>query len=133
MKRVLTYGTFDLLHYGHIEFLRRAKMMGDYLIVGVSNDKFNSEKGKKSYYDFNLRKRIVESIRYVDLVIEQKSFEQKEQDILDYKADILVSSSDWKGKFDHLDKYVDVIYLNREPEISTTKVKNDLKIYDLNN
>lgn len=133
MKRVLTYGTFDLLHYGHIEFLRRAKMMGDYLIVGVSNDKFNSEKGKKSYYDFNLRKRIVESIRYVDLVIEQKSFEQKEQDILDYKADILVSSSDWKGKFDHLDKYVDVIYLDREPEISTTKVKNDLKIYDLNN
>ena len=85
MKRILTYGTFDLLHYGHIEFLRKAKMMGDYLIVGVSNDKFNLEKGKKAYYDFELRKKIVESIRYVDLVIEQSSFEQKEHDILSTK------------------------------------------------
>lgn len=129
MKRILTYGTFDLLHYGHIEYLRKAKMMGDYLVVGVCTDKFNKEKGKTSYYNYETRKKMVEAIRYVDLVIPQESFEQKKDDIKKYEIDILVSSEDWFGKYDYLKEYVEVVYLDREPEISTTKIKADIKIF----
>ena len=123
MKTILTYGTFDLLHYGHIEYLKKAKEMGDFLIVGVSNDEFNHEKGKDAYYTYEKRKEMISAIRYVDLVIEQKR-----EDILKYNVDILVSSEDWIGKYDYLKEICEVIYLPRHPDISTTKIKQDLKL-----
>ena len=127
MKRVITYGTFDLLHYGHINLLRRAKELGDYLIVCLSTDEFNcNEKHKKTYFKYDDRKQILESIRYVDLVIPEESWEQKRADILLYKADIFVIGDDWKGKFDFLNDLCTVVYLPRTKEISTTKIKNDL-------
>jgi len=126
MIKVITYGTFDLLHYGHINLLKRAKELGDYLIVGLSTNEFNEIKGKKCYFSYEERKKLVESIRYVDLVIPEKSWEQKINDIKEFKVDILVMGDDWKGKFDYLKEYCEVIYLPRTPEISTTKIKNDL-------
>lgn len=128
MKRVLTYGTFDLLHYGHINLLRRAKQLGDYLIVGLSTDNFNSIKGKESYFSYQDRKTLLESIRYVDLVIPEENWEQKVKDVINYKVDIFVMGDDWAGKFDFLKKYCEVIYLPRTPEISTTKIKEDLNL-----
>lgn len=128
MKTILTYGTFDLLHYGHIEYLKKAKEMGDFLVVGLSNDKFNEEKGKKSYYNYEMRKKMISAIRYVDLIIEQDSFEQKRDDILKYNVDVLVSSEDWYGKYDYLKELCEVIYLPRYPGISTTKLKEELKL-----
>ena len=128
MKRVITYGTFDLLHYGHINLLRRAKMLGDYLIVAVSTDDFNwNEKNKKCYFSYEERKALVEAIRYVDLVIPEESWDQKPKDIKEYHADVFVMGDDWKGKFDYLNEYAEVVYLPRTPEISTTQIKNDLK------
>lgn len=128
MKRVITYGTFDLLHYGHINLLRRAKMLGDYLIVAVSTDDFNwNEKNKKCYFSYEERKALVEAIRYVDLVIPEESWDQKPNDIKEYHADVFVMGDDWKGKFDYLNEYAEVVYLPRTPEISTTQIKNDLK------
>ncbi|MCH5180234.1 MAG: glycerol-3-phosphate cytidylyltransferase [Erysipelotrichales bacterium] len=127
MKRVITYGTFDLLHYGHINLLRRAKECGDYLIVALSTDEFNSLKGKKSYFDFQKRKMLLESIRYVDLVIEERSWEQKREDIKLYQVDTLVMGDDWIGKFDDLKDIVEVKYVSRTPEVSTTKIKSELK------
>ncbi|WP_339197950.1 glycerol-3-phosphate cytidylyltransferase [Aeribacillus sp. FSL k6-2211] len=127
MKRVITYGTFDLLHIGHINLLRRAKLYGDYLIVGISTDEFNELKGKKAYYSFEQRKGILEAIRYVDLVIPEKSWEQKIEDIIKYDVDIFVMGDDWKGKFDFLKDYCEVIYLPRTVGISTTKIKTDIK------
>ena len=128
MKRVITYGTFDLLHYGHINLLRRAKMLGDYLIVAVSTDDFNwNEKNKKCYFSYEERKALVEAIRYVDLVIPEESWDQKPKDIKEYHADVFVMGDDWKGKFDYLNEYAEVVYLPRTPEISTTQIKNNLK------
>jgi glycerol-3-phosphate cytidylyltransferase len=127
MKIVITYGTFDLLHYGHINLLRRAKNMGDYLIVGLSTDNFNLQKGKKSYFNFHERKQLLESIRYVDFVIPENNWEQKIKDIEDYKVDILVMGDDWKGKFDYLNEFCNVRYLSRTPEVSTSKIKDDLR------
>ncbi len=128
MKRVITYGTFDLLHYGHINLLRRAKELGDYLIVALSTDEFNEiEKNKKSYFDYNQRKLLLEAIRYVDLVIPETSWEQKRSDIKEYHIDTFVIGDDWKGKFDHLCDLCEVVYLERTPEISTTKIKEELK------
>lgn len=126
MKRVITYGTFDLLHYGHINLLRRAKMMGDYLIVGLSTDEFNEKKGKKSYFNYEKRKQLLESIRFVDLVIPEESWEQKRSDIVLYQADVFVMGDDWLGRFDELKDICRVEYLPRTPEISTTKIKSDL-------
>jgi len=127
MKRVITYGTFDLLHYGHINLLRRAKTLGDYLIVGLSTDEFNSvEKNKVTYFPYEERKKLLEAIRYVDLVIPETCWEQKISDIQEYKVDIFVMGDDWKGKFDFLKDYCEVVYLERTPEISTTKIKQDL-------
>ncbi|NLM48421.1 MAG: glycerol-3-phosphate cytidylyltransferase [Epulopiscium sp.] len=126
MKRIITYGTFDLLHYGHINLLRRAKELGDYLIVGLSTNKFNEIKGKKCYFSYEERKKLLEAIRYVDLVIPEECWEQKIQDIKEYKVDIFVMGNDWEGKFDFLKDYCEVIYLERTPEISTTKIKADL-------
>lgn len=126
MKRIITYGSFDLLHYGHINLFRRARALGDYLIVALSTDGFNTEKGKRSFFSFDERKKLVESVRYVDLVIPEESWEQKESDIKLYRADILVMGDDWQGKFDYLAPLCDVVYLGRTPEISTTKIKREL-------
>lgn len=126
MKRVITYGTFDLLHYGHINLLKRAKELGDYLIVGLSTDEFNLMKGKNCYFTYEERKRLVESIRYVDLVIPETSWEQKISDIKEFKIDVFVMGDDWKGKFNFLKEYCEVVYLPRTPEISTTKIKREL-------
>lgn len=129
MKRVITYGTFDLLHYGHINLLRRAKQYGDYLIVALSTDDFNwSQKRKKCYFSFDKRKALLEAIRYVDLVIPEESWDQKVTDVREYHIDTFVMGDDWKGEFDFLqDEGVDVVYLPRTPEVSTTQIKRDLK------
>ena len=127
MRRVITYGTFDLLHYGHINLLKRAKAYGDYLIVGLSTDEFNAGKGKKAYFSYDQRKELLESLRYVDLVIPEQTWEQKRNDILLYQVDTFVMGSDWTGKFDDLSDICDVIYLPRTPEISSSNIKNDLE------
>ena len=127
MKRVITYGTFDLLHYGHINLLRRAKALGDYLIVALSTDEFNwKEKQKKCYFSYEERKGLLEAIRYVDLVIPETSWDQKNSDVLEYNVDTFVIGDDWKGKFDFLKDKCKVVYLPRTLEISTTKIKRDL-------
>lgn len=126
MKRVLTYGTFDLLHYGHVNLLKRAKELGDYLIVGLSTDEFNALKHKEAYHNYEHRKLILEAIRYVDLVIPEENWEQKVDDVKKYKVDIFVMGDDWKGKFDFLKDYCQVVYLPRTVGISTTKIKHDL-------
>ena len=126
MKRVITYGTYDLLHYGHIELLRRAREMGDYLIVALSTDEFNQIKNKKSYYDYEQRKMMLESIRYVDLVIPEEGWGQKEKDVDRFDVDVFVMGHDWEGEFDFLKDKCEVIYLNRTKGISTTKIKQEL-------
>ena len=128
MKRVITYGTFDLLHYGHINLLRRARQLGDYLIVALSTDEFNKlEKNKVTYFPYEQRKQLLEAIRYVDLVIPEENWDQKKTDVHEYHIDTFVMGDDWKGKFDFLkDEGVEVVYLGRTPEISTTKIKEDL-------
>lgn len=128
MKRVITYGTFDLLHYGHINLLKRAKELGDYLIVALSTDEFNSiEKHKICYFSYEQRKQLLEAIRYVDLVIPEENWEQKKTDVKEYHVDTFVIGDDWEGKFDFLkEQGVEVVYLKRTPEISTTQIKRDL-------
>ena len=128
MKKVITYGTFDLLHYGHINLLRRAKSLGDYLIVALSTDEFNqNQKNKKCYFSYEQRKQLLESIRYVDLVIPEENWEQKISDVKEFKVDTFVIGNDWEGKFDYLKEYCEVVYLTRTPEISTTQIKAELK------
>ena len=128
MKKVITYGTFDLLHYGHINLLRRAKSLGDYLIVGLSTDEFNNtKKNKESYFDYENRKSLLDAVKYVDLVIPEETWDQKVLDIQKYNVDIFVIGDDWKGKFDYLEDFgIEVVYLPRTKEISTTKIKKDL-------
>ena len=128
MKKIITYGTFDLLHYGHINLLKRAKALGDYLIVALSTDEFNwNSKQKKCYFTYEQRKKLLEAIRYVDLVIPEENWEQKVNDVKEFKVDTFVMGDDWKGKFDFLKDQCEVVYLARTPEISTTQIKNDLK------
>ena len=129
MKVVITYGTFDLLHKGHVNILRRAKELGDYLIVGVSTDEFNAIKGKKSYYSYEDRKMIVEAIRYVDLVIPEEKWEQKPQYIKKYNVDVMVMGSDWadSNEFSGLQELCEMVFLPRTENISTTQIKSDLK------
>ncbi len=128
MKKVITYGTFDLLHYGHVNLLQRAKEFGDYLIVALSTDEFNwQEKQKVCYFNFEERKRLLEAIRYVDLVIPENCWEQKVNDVKEFRVDTFVIGDDWEGKFDFLKSYCEVIYLPRTPEISTTQIKENLK------
>jgi glycerol-3-phosphate cytidylyltransferase len=128
MKRVITYGTFDLLHYGHINLLKRAKALGDYLVVALSTDEFNwNKKQKKCYFSYDIRKQLLEAIRYVDLVIPENSWEQKNTDIAEYHIDVFVMGNDWEGKFDFLNTKCKVVYLERTPRISTTGIKCDLK------
>ena len=128
MKRILTYGTFDLLHYGHIRILKRARELGDYLVVALSTDEFNATKGKKAYHDYETRKNMLEAIRYVDLVIPENNWEQKIDDIKDYKIDVVVMGDDWadSDKFDYLKEYCEIKFLSRTEGISTTKIKGDL-------
>ena len=132
MKRILTYGTYDLLHYGHIRLLERAKKLGDYLVVALSTDEFNEKKGKKAYHNYETRKKMLEALRYVDLVIPEKNWEQKIDDVKDYKIDVVVMGDDWarSDKFDYLKEYCEVIYLPRTEGISTTKIKKDLKLQE---
>ena len=128
MKRVITYGTYDLLHYGHLNLLRRAKALGDYLVVALSTDEFNwNEKQKKCYFSYEQRKEMLEALRCVDLVIPEENWEQKRTDIHEYHIDTFVIGDDWKGKFDFLEEEgAEVVYLPRTPEISTTQIKKDL-------
>ena len=130
MKRILTYGTYDLLHYGHIRLLKRAKELGDYLIVALSTEEFNELKGKKTYHNYQTRKEMLEAIRYVDLVIPEETWEQKIQDVKTYNVDVVVMGGDWANseKFEILRDYCDVVYLDRTEGISTTKIKKDLKL-----
>lgn len=126
-KTVLTYGTFDLIHYGHMEILRRAKAMGDQLIVGLSTDEFNTLKGKTCEMPYEKRKEFLESIDYVDLVIPENNWKQKVQDINNYQVDIFVMGDDWKSKFDFLKDYCKVCYLPRTKGISTTAIKSIIR------
>ena len=120
MKKIITYGTFDLLHSGHINILRRAKAMGDYLIVAISTDEFNTIKNKKAYHSYENRKMILEAIRYVDEVIPEKTWDQKVNDVKSHQVDTFVMGDDWKGKFDFLTDHCEVVYLPRTIGISTT-------------
>lgn len=135
MKRILTYGTFDLLHFGHIEILRRAKELGDYLIVAVSTDEFNKIKGKKAYHNYETRKKMLEAIRYVDLVIPENTWEQKRNDVVEYKVDTVVMGSDWENNenFECLRDICNVVYLPRTEGISTSKIKQDLGLQETDN
>lgn len=135
MKRILTYGTFDLLHFGHIEILRRAKALGDYLVVAVSTDEFNAIKHKKAYHNYETRKKMLEAVRYVDLVIPENTWEQKHNDVKEYHIDAVVMGSDWEGNenFECLRDVCDVIYLPRTEGISTTKIKKDLGLQNPDN
>ncbi|ALA54021.1 glycerol-3-phosphate cytidylyltransferase [Shouchella clausii] len=126
MKKVITYGTFDLLHWGHINLLKRAKDLGDYLIVAISSDEFNALKQKEAYHSFENRKMILEAIRYVDEVIPENTWEQKVEDVQKYDIDVFVMGDDWRGKFDFLKEYCEVVYLPRTAGISTTKIKTEL-------
>jgi glycerol-3-phosphate cytidylyltransferase len=132
MKKVITYGTYDLLHVGHINLLRRAREFGDYLLVVLSSDEFNAVKHKMAYHSFEDRKIILESIRYVDEVLPEYTWEQKIQDVVDNKIDVFVMGDDWKGQFDFLKDYCEVVYLPRTEGISTTKIKQDLHLGNKN-
>ena len=128
MKKVITYGTFDLFHIGHLNLLKRAKALGDYLIVAVSSDDFNlSEKGKVCQIKDVDRMEIVKAIRYVDEVILEENWEQKKLDVQKYDVDVFVMGDDWEGKFDFLKEYCDVVYLPRTEGISSTMIKSELK------
>ncbi|MCH8535211.1 MAG: glycerol-3-phosphate cytidylyltransferase [Flavobacteriaceae bacterium] len=127
MRKVITYGTFDLIHRGHINILKRAKALGDYLVVGLSTDEFNAVKGKTCYYTYEERKYILDAIKYVDEVIPEKDWKQKAEDIQTQNVQVFVMGNDWEGKFDELKEHCEVIYLSRTEGISTTKVKADLK------
>lgn len=126
MKKIITYGTFDLLHWGHINILKRAKELGDHLTVVLSTDEFNAIKNKKAYYSYENRKLILEAIRYVDEVIPENNWEQKISDVVENDIDIFVMGDDWEGKFDFLMDYCEVVYLPRTVGISTTQIKQDL-------
>ncbi|HAM62585.1 MAG: glycerol-3-phosphate cytidylyltransferase [Firmicutes bacterium GWF2_51_9] len=127
MKRVITYGTYDLLHWGHIRLLKRARALGDYLIVALSTDEINEFKGKKAYHSYEERKLMLEAIRYVDLVIPENDWEQKRGDIVKFDVDVFAIGDDWEGKFDYLEDLCEVVYLPRTDGISTTKIKQDLE------
>lgn len=130
MKKVITYGTFDLLHVGHINILKRAKDLGDYLVVAVSTDEFNSLKHKEAYHSYEDRKLILEAIKYVDEVIPENTWDQKREDVKNHNIDTFVMGHDWEGEFDFLKDLCEVIYLPRTEGISTTKIKKDLNNND---
>ncbi|WP_138496166.1 glycerol-3-phosphate cytidylyltransferase [Paenibacillus pinistramenti] len=127
MKKVITYGTFDLLHHGHILLLQRAKALGDHLTVALSTDEFNRGKGKDSFFPYEQRKLILEAIKYVDEIIPECSWEQKIADVQKYKIDTFVIGDDWKGKFDDLKPYCEVVYLSRTSDISSSQIREYYK------
>lgn len=129
-KVVLTYGTFDLFHIGHLQLLKRLKEYGDYLIVGVSTDEFNTIKGKRTIIPFVDRAEIVRSISYVDMVIEENSWEQKAEDISKFNVDVFGIGDDWKGRFDFLQDSCEIVYLPRTDGVSTSSLKSALKVVD---
>ena len=131
MKTIITYGTFDLFHIGHLKLLQRLKKLGDKLIVSVSTDEFNELKGKKTIIPFEQRAEIVENIKCVDMVISENSWEQKVQDIKKYNVDIFSIGDDWKGEFDFLKEHCEVLYLERTKDISSTQLKNTLKSFSV--
>ena len=126
MKRVLTYGTFDTLHYGHIRLLKRAKALGDYLIVGLSTDEFNTTKHKQAFHSWEERKLHLEALRYVDLVIPERNWDQKPDDVKLYHVDVFTMGSDWAGEFDALKSLCEVVYLDRTEGISSTMIRTSL-------
>ena len=128
MKRVITYGTFDTLHFGHIRLLRRARALGDYLIVALSTDEFNALKNKVAFHSWEERKAHLEALRYVDLVIPEDTWEQKRDDILLYRVDIFTMGDDWQGKFDFLADICEVHYLSRTEGISSTMIRDGLRL-----
>ena len=125
-KIIITYGTFDMFHIGHLNLLKRLKSLGDELIVAVSTDEFNNKKGKKTLIPFEQRKEIVENIKCVDIVISENDWEQKVDDIKKYNIDIFAMGNDWEGEFDHLKEHCEVIYLKRTEDVSTTQLKKSL-------
>ena len=129
MRRVITYGTYDLLHYGHIALLKRARALGDFLMVALSSDEFNVGKGKQAYFSYEERKVMLEAIRYVDLVVPEMTWGQKTEDIAKYGIDVFVMGDDWNGEFDdQLKGLCEVVYLPRTPEVSTTRIKSDMRL-----
>lgn len=126
-KTVLTYGTFDLLHFGHLELLRRLRNLGDRIIVGLSTDEFNTLKDKECVMPYEKRKHLLEVLSYVDLVIPESDWDQKVDDVKNHDVDLFVMGDDWKGKFDFLEEHCEVLYLPRTDGISTTKLKTLLK------
>ena len=127
MLKVITYGTFDLFHYGHLRLLERAKALGDYLIVAVSTDEFNHIKNKRCVYPYSERAAIVRAIRCVNEVIPEENWDQKARDVIEHKVDIFVMGDDWQGQFDFLKEYCEVVYLPRTPDISSTEIKTDIR------
>lgn len=127
MKTVLTYGTFDVLHAGHIRLLARARALGDRLIVGLSTDEFNALKHKSSLLDFDNRRVVLEAVRYVDEVFPEGNWEQKLSDVRRYKVDVFVMGDDWEGKFDFLKSECEVVYLPRTERISSTLIRDELR------
>lgn len=125
MKKVITYGTFDLLHYGHIYLLEKAKNLaeGGQLLVGLSTDEFNLLKGKRSYYSYAERYHLLSAIKYVDVIFPERSWNQKCEDIEKYGVDVFVMGSDWRGKFDFLKDFCEVVYLERTKGVSSTLIK----------
>ncbi|WP_282111047.1 glycerol-3-phosphate cytidylyltransferase [Shewanella algicola] len=130
MKIIITYGTFDLFHVGHIRLLKRLRELGDKLIVGISSDEFNEIKGKKSFFSYEERAEILSSCKYVTEVFPENNWGQKRDDIIKYQADIFAMGDDWQGKFDELNDICEVVYLQRTKDISTTEIKRALSKVD---
>ena len=126
MKKVITYGTFDTLHFGHLKLLERAKNLGDFLIVALSTDEFNALKGKKSLLNYEERKSYLQAIKYVDLIIPENNWEQKIEDVKKNYVDIFTMGDDWEGEFDFLSEFCEVHYLKRTPSISSTMIRSKI-------
>ncbi len=124
MKKVITYGTFDTLHYGHILLLKRARALGDHLTVALSTDRFNTTKKKLSHFDYAQRAELLQAITYVDAIIPEDTWEQKHDDVARLGIDIFTMGSDWTGEFDFLRDLCEVVYLPRTPRISSTAIKD---------
>jgi glycerol-3-phosphate cytidylyltransferase len=130
MRTVITYGTFDLFHYGHLRLLERLRALGDHLIVAVSTDEFNAQKGKRSFMPYEQRAQIVAALRMVDRVIPESSWEQKLADVEKYSVDVFGIGDDWKGKFDFLEPYCEVVYLPRTEGVSSTSLRKLARAFD---